>query len=210
MAEHHPRVQLLSDPNAFSKDGPLSPDVVPHVLPLQILQIGNIFVLGVPAEFTSMAGMILRENVRKFLEENNVENPVVTIAGLSNAYSQYVTTPLEYDSQVHVTPSSLAGVLLPFLNIICIATFTFSCSSYLLLLMHLIPLSFSSSSSSFPFLFLSTSFSLSSSLVYMHPMHKNRHPLSLSPSYSYYSYSSSSSSSSSASSSSHSPVLAIV
>jgi len=108
LSEHLPRIQALAE-KSFSKDGPVSAEILPHVLPLQIFQIGNIFVLGVPAEFTSLAGMILKENVRRVLEENNAENPIVTIAGLSNAYSQYVTTPLEYDAQRHEGACTLYG-----------------------------------------------------------------------------------------------------
>ncbi len=70
----------------------------PQILPISILRIGNLAILAVPSEFTSMAGSRLRRTVESIL-------PPCThtiIAGLANDYSGYVTTFEEY---IHETVS---------------------------------------------------------------------------------------------------------
>lgn len=68
----------------------------PEVLPIQILRLGNVFILSVPAELTTMAGRRLRNAVRSILESgNNIlgnkprDKIHVTIAGLANNYARY-------------------------------------------------------------------------------------------------------------------------
>jgi len=79
-------------------------------LPVQILRIGDLFILGVPAEFTTMAGRRLKDSVRKVLIANGAAaNITVVIAGLSNAYSQYVTTTEEFHIQRYEGASTLFG-----------------------------------------------------------------------------------------------------
>ncbi|MCO5590712.1 hypothetical protein L7F22_044687 [Adiantum nelumboides] len=85
----------------------------PDVLPLQILRLGGFIILCVPSEFTTMAGRRLRESVKATLiakgngEFNN--DTVITIAGLTNSYSQYVTTFEEYQVQRYEGASTLYG-----------------------------------------------------------------------------------------------------
>jgi neutral ceramidase len=70
----------------------------PGILPLQMFRIGQLYIIGVPGEFTTMAGRRLRDTVRKVLEANGGadRNTIIVIAGLSNSYSHYVTTQEEY------------------------------------------------------------------------------------------------------------------
>ena len=75
----------------------------PQTLPISILRIGNLAILSVPAEFTSMAGSRLRKTVESILGPDTH----AVIAGLANDYSGYVTT---YEEYVHQTPSEF-GVL---------------------------------------------------------------------------------------------------
>ncbi|KAJ4768437.1 Neutral ceramidase [Rhynchospora pubera] len=85
----------------------------PAVLPLQILRIGQLVILSVPGEFTTMAGRRLRDAVKAVLiKEGNREfnkNIHVVIAGLTNTYSQYVTTFEEYAIQRYEGASTLYG-----------------------------------------------------------------------------------------------------
>lgn len=85
----------------------------PSVLPLQILRIGDFVILCVPSEFTTMAGRRLRQAVKTVLvEKGNGEfsnSTVVVIAGLTNSYSQYVTTFEEYQVQRYEGASTLYG-----------------------------------------------------------------------------------------------------
>lgn len=59
--------------------------------------------LSLPAEFTTMAGRRLRDAVRTVLTSDGSgefgSNVQIVIAGLSNTYSQYVTTFEEYQIQ---------------------------------------------------------------------------------------------------------------
>ncbi|GFY83728.1 Neutral/alkaline non-lysosomal ceramidase [Actinidia rufa] len=88
-------------------------DWAPSVLPVQILRIGQLVILSVPGEFTTMAGRRLRDAVQTALTSgSNGEfdsNVHVVIAGLTNTYSQYVTTFEEYQVQRYEGASTLYG-----------------------------------------------------------------------------------------------------
>ncbi|GMG98297.1 hypothetical protein Nepgr_000137 [Nepenthes gracilis] len=88
-------------------------DWAPSVLPIQILRIGQLVILSVPAEFTTMAGRRLRDAVKTaFTSADNGEfnsDIHVVIAGLTNTYSQYVTTFEEYQVQRYEGASTLYG-----------------------------------------------------------------------------------------------------
>ncbi|XP_021720765.1 neutral ceramidase 2-like [Chenopodium quinoa] len=88
-------------------------DWAPAILPIQILRIGQFVILSVPSEFTTMAGRRLRDAVKTVLTsassgEFNGGLHVV-IAGLTNTYSQYVTTYEEYQVQRYEGASTLYG-----------------------------------------------------------------------------------------------------
>ena len=89
IACHAPKPIILQQ-SAF-KPYPWSPEV----LPASILRIGQFALLAVPGEFTVMSGRRLRETVRGVLGNDQL----LVVAGLSNAYSGYVTTAEEYDKQ---------------------------------------------------------------------------------------------------------------
>ncbi|KAL1541121.1 Neutral ceramidase 2 [Salvia divinorum] len=88
-------------------------DWAPSILPVQILRIGQIVILSVPGEFTTMAGRRLRDAVKKALTSGSSKefgnNTHVVIAGLTNTYSQYVTTYEEYQTQRYEGASTLYG-----------------------------------------------------------------------------------------------------
>ncbi|XP_057955051.1 neutral ceramidase 1-like [Malania oleifera] len=87
-------------------------DWAPSVLPIQILRIGQLVILSVPGEFTTMAGRRLREAVKTVLTSGgsrDFNNVHVVIAGLTNTYSQYVTTFEEYQVQRYEGASTLFG-----------------------------------------------------------------------------------------------------
>lgn len=86
----------------------------PAILPIQILRIGKLIIVSVPGEFTTMAGRRLREAVKATLVSNGrgefqEDDTHVVIAGLSNAYSQYVATREEYKQQRYEAASTLYG-----------------------------------------------------------------------------------------------------
>ncbi|XP_010033046.2 neutral ceramidase 1 isoform X2 [Eucalyptus grandis] len=88
-------------------------DWAPSILPIQMFRIGQLVILSVPGEFTTMAGRRLREAIRTVLTsggEGHFKGDVhVVIAGLTNTYSQYVTTFDEYQVQRYEGASTLYG-----------------------------------------------------------------------------------------------------
>nr|GMD64395.1 neutral ceramidase-like [Ipomoea batatas] len=87
-------------------------DWAPSILPIQILRVGQLVILSVPGEFTTMAGRRLRDAVKTVLTSAASEfnsNVHVVIAGLTNTYSQYVTTHEEYEIQRYEGASTLYG-----------------------------------------------------------------------------------------------------
>ncbi|XP_022150923.1 neutral ceramidase 2-like [Momordica charantia] len=88
-------------------------DWAPSILPIQILRIGQLVILGVPGEFTTMAGRRLRNAVKTVLTTGAKRefngNVHIVIAGLTNTYSQYVTTFEEYEMQRYEGASTLYG-----------------------------------------------------------------------------------------------------
>ena len=106
---HHEKVILLPT-------GPMSPyPWTPEVLPLQIATIGNLALVAVPFEITTMAGRRLRNLVAGELAHIGVDH--VVIAGLANAYAGYIATREEYAVQhyegasTHFGPYSLNALL---------------------------------------------------------------------------------------------------
>nr|BAJ98641.1 predicted protein [Hordeum vulgare subsp. vulgare] len=88
-------------------------DWAPAILPIQIIRIGQLVILSVPGEFTTMAGRRLRDAIKNVLiSGSNGEfnsNTHVVLAGLTNTYSQYVTTFEEYQVQRYEGASTLYG-----------------------------------------------------------------------------------------------------
>ncbi|KAK0576441.1 hypothetical protein LWI29_017522 [Acer saccharum] len=85
----------------------------PAILPIQMLRLGKLVILSVPGEFTTMAGRRLREAVKETLIINGNgefdDDTHIVIAGLTNTYSQYITTFEEYKHQRYEAASTLYG-----------------------------------------------------------------------------------------------------
>jgi neutral ceramidase len=79
----------------------------PIVLPLQIFRIGQLAILAVPCEFTTMSGRRLMETVGTALSGKNIDELVV--ASCSNAFSGYATTREEYSAQHYEGGSTQFG-----------------------------------------------------------------------------------------------------
>lgn len=88
--------------------GLLNPPITPNVVPLQIIQLGNLAVVAIPAEITTMAGRRLRDVIKYVLKENGIE-PYVALATYANEYSQYISTEQEYNAQHYEGASTLFG-----------------------------------------------------------------------------------------------------
>jgi hypothetical protein len=81
--------------------------LVPKILPIQILKIGQLVIVGFPGELTTMAGRRLRNDVLDALRGTGVQH--LAMAAYANDYSQYVTTKEEYDMQHYEGASNLFG-----------------------------------------------------------------------------------------------------
>lgn len=81
-------------------------DWVQQKLPVQLVRIGDHYLLGMPTETTIVAGLRLRQSVAQALG-TDLEH--VTLQGYANAYGHYLTTPQEYDSGEYEGASTLFG-----------------------------------------------------------------------------------------------------
>lgn len=83
----------------------------PMIVETQMLRIGQVFILAVPAEFTTMAGRRLRESINQVASSTSggPSNAKTIIAGLSNVYTHYVTTFEEYQVQRYEAASVIYG-----------------------------------------------------------------------------------------------------
>ena len=71
----------------------------PEILPLQILTIGPIAIVGVPAEISYIGGKRLHKTLEETLKKKGIEE--VIISPYANAYSGYITTYEEYQLQCY-------------------------------------------------------------------------------------------------------------
>lgn len=76
-------------------------------LPLQIFIMGQLAIVGIPAEITTMAGNRLRTSVAKRLQQRGVEK--VILAPYANGYAGYITTYEEYQEQAYEGGHTLFG-----------------------------------------------------------------------------------------------------
>jgi neutral ceramidase len=74
--------------------------------PVQLLRIGRLYLIGIPGEVTIVAGLRLRRVVAGIVGADLAD---VLVAGYSNGYIHYITTPEEYDAQEYEGGSTLFG-----------------------------------------------------------------------------------------------------
>ncbi|QRZ62070.1 neutral/alkaline non-lysosomal ceramidase N-terminal domain-containing protein [Rothia sp. ZJ932] len=75
-------------------------------LPVQIMQFGDYYLLGLPGEWTGAAGVTIKQDAAELF---GVPEEKIILQGYTNAYSHYVTTPEEYDSQQYEGGATLFG-----------------------------------------------------------------------------------------------------
>ena len=74
--------------------------------PIQLLRIGPLYLVGIPGEVTIVAGLRLRRVVAGV---TGADLANVLVAGYSNGYLHYTTTPEEYTAQEYEGGSTLFG-----------------------------------------------------------------------------------------------------
>jgi neutral ceramidase len=80
--------------------------VVAQRVPVQLLRLGPLYLIAIPGEVTITAGLRLRRTVA---ERVGADLSDVLVAGYSNGYIHYVTTPEEYQEQQYEGASTLFG-----------------------------------------------------------------------------------------------------
>lgn len=80
---------------------------VPHVLPFQVVRIGELAVGLVPFEPTTVAGRRIGHALMGAFGGTSVRETLVV--GYANAYASYLTTPEEYGEQAYEGASTLFG-----------------------------------------------------------------------------------------------------
>ncbi|KAL5018303.1 hypothetical protein ScPMuIL_004025 [Solemya velum] len=102
---HRPK-PILIDVGEMTRPYAWAPDIVDT----QIFRIGQLVIITVPAEFTTMSGRRTRDAVTNALKASGFpSNTVSVIAGLSNDYADYVTTYEEYQVQRYEGASTIYG-----------------------------------------------------------------------------------------------------
>ncbi|XP_077999316.1 neutral ceramidase-like [Glandiceps talaboti] len=82
----------------------------PDIVDTQILKVGNLAIIAVPGEFSTMSGRRTRDAVKQTLIANGwSEDTHVVISGLSNVYTHYITTNEEYQIQRYEGASTIYG-----------------------------------------------------------------------------------------------------
>lgn len=82
----------------------------PKIVPTQLFQIGDTVITALPGEFTTMSGRRVRISIREaFAQFDKSSYKEVILAGLSNTYTSYVTTPEEYEMQRYEAASTIYG-----------------------------------------------------------------------------------------------------
>ncbi|XP_045113665.1 neutral ceramidase-like [Portunus trituberculatus] len=104
VACHAPKPILL-DTGELNKPYPWHP----RIMDTQMGLVGQLAILPVPGEFTTMCGRRFREKVASVLAAAGMEDVVPVLAGLSNEYSHYITTWEEYQMQRYEAASTIFG-----------------------------------------------------------------------------------------------------
>ncbi|KAJ7815949.1 Neutral/alkaline nonlysosomal ceramidase [Mycena olivaceomarginata] len=83
----------------------------PSTVDIQMLKVGNLVMLVIPGELTTMAGRRLRNAVRTQLIAKGIidSSAYVVVAGPANTYGHYITTREEYAIQRYEGASTIFG-----------------------------------------------------------------------------------------------------
>lgn len=89
-------------------------DWAPNIVDIQLLRVGQLFIIVSPGEATTMSGRRWREAVQAsaaevLAEDLNATEPTVVLGGPANTYSHYIATREEYTVQRYEGASTLYG-----------------------------------------------------------------------------------------------------
>ncbi|KAF4987540.1 hypothetical protein FGRMN_10292 [Fusarium graminum] len=84
----------------------------PNIVDIQMLRVGNFFIIVSAPELTTMSSRRWRKSISNEIEDRgslNGKDPIVVAGGPGNTYAHYVTTPEEYDAQRYEGGSTVHG-----------------------------------------------------------------------------------------------------
>ena len=88
-------------------------DWAPNIVDIQLLRVGQFFIIVSPGEATTMSGRRWREAVQSsaadMFDDLNGTDPVVVLGAPANSYTHYIATPEEYSVQRYEGASTLYG-----------------------------------------------------------------------------------------------------
>lgn len=101
--QHYPKPILFATSKA-------TPDPwTPQIVPVQLFTIGQLAIIGIPAEVTTMSGRRMQSTVEEQLFLTTGREYTAIVSGHTNSYTSYLTTPEEYDSQQYEGASTQFG-----------------------------------------------------------------------------------------------------
>lgn len=80
--------------------------LVPEILPVQLIRLGQLVMVCCPGEITTIAGQRLKKTVRQYLNNDDVH---VWLCSYCNDYMGYITTQEEYQKQNYEGGHTLYG-----------------------------------------------------------------------------------------------------
>jgi len=80
---------------------------MPSIMPLQIITIGELAIIGIAAEISTMAGKRLRETAMRVLKHKGIK--YIVLSTYTNGYHGYITTPEEYEVQLYEGAHTIFG-----------------------------------------------------------------------------------------------------
>ncbi len=84
----------------FHREGALKEHTwSPQILPVQLVQIGDIILAAFPFEITTTAGRRLKKGIEELYEKDQIKE--VILCPYANSYSGYITTYEEYQAQMY-------------------------------------------------------------------------------------------------------------
>lgn len=85
----------------------------PNVVDIQVLRIGQFYIIVSPGEATTMSGRrwkaAIKESAQRLALSGSDTEPVVVLGGPANSYTHYIATPEEYGIQRYEGASTLYG-----------------------------------------------------------------------------------------------------
>jgi neutral ceramidase len=80
---------------------------VPHIIPVQLIVLGNLLIAAVPGEITTTSAKRLKEMLEKEVQGKNIDR--IIISSYANAFMGYITTPEEYMTQSYEAGHTIYG-----------------------------------------------------------------------------------------------------